>query len=613
MWWLRPANVSRWVGVQVLLLLVVMLVVPSSAAASDPSRDGRIAFKGDAGISLMDSDGSNLKNVTMNSRDNYPLWSPDGTRLAFISDRDEQPGASGVDIYIVDVSSGQIDRVTWDATGGPPSSWSPNGESIVYVSNSDGNIYRVGVADGASTRIATRDDAVSNPETSFESPTFSPDGSRIAYVERSLAWVPTGGWPPRPIALYTGAIFVTNLDGSSSTRITNTPAPTGSLTNWVDNDEFPVWSPDGTRLAFSSDRGSDNFTDLFVINADGTGRRQLTDGTEKVLFPAWSPDGAKIAWSGDEFSYVADVDGTNKITLGDISTGEPSWSSDGMHIALEKVFGVATVHRDGSNFTVLEPDGLLSYSVERGPYWQPVFPPVGIVDSGTGVWRLRDWGGKVAEFYYGNPGDVPFVGDWDCDGVETPGLYRQSDGYAYLRNTNTQGIADIKFYFGNPGDIPLAGDFNGDGCDTLALYRPSEQVFYIVNTLGSNNGGLGAADYSFVFGNPGDKPVVGDWDGDGIDEVGLHRESVGMFYWRNTLTTGIADGSILFGDAGDRFVSGDWGRGPVDGVDTPAVYRPSDTTFYFRYTLTQGVADTQFTWTGAGAGWIPIAGNFDLK
>ena len=235
-------------------------------------------------------------------------------------------------------------------------------------------------------------------------------------------------------------------------------------------------------------------------------------------------------------------------------------------------------------------------------------PTVGLVDPATGEWYLRHRHGAVTSFYYGNPGDVPFTGDWDCDGVDTPGLFRQSDAFAYLRNSNTQGIADIRFFFGNPSDIPLAGDFDGDGCDTLSIYRPSEARFYIINKLGENEGGLGAAEYSFLFGNPGDKPVVGDWDGDGIDEIGLHRETSGFFYYRNTLTTGIADGQFYFGDPGDRFVAGDWGV--VDGVETPAMYRPSNTTFYFRHTLTQGNADAQFIWPGAGAAWLPVAGVF---
>ena len=232
---------------------------------------------------------------------------------------------------------------------------------------------------------------------------------------------------------------------------------------------------------------------------------------------------------------------------------------------------------------------------------------VGLVDSASGEWHLRHDATDVTSFYFGNPGDVPFLADWDCDGVATPGLFRQSDAFAYLRNSNSQGIADIRFFFGNPSDIPLAGDFNGDGCDTLSIYRPENQTFYIMNELGENEGGLGAAEYSFVFGNPGDNPVVGDWDGDGIDEIGLHRETTGFFYYRDTLTTGVADGEMFFGDPGDRFIAGDWGI--VDGKETPGVFRPSNSTFYFRHTLDQGVADHQFEWTGAGA-WPPIAGPF---
>ena len=101
-------------------------------------------------------------------------------------------------------------------------------------------------------------------------------------------------------------------------------------------------------------------------------------------------------------------------------------------------------------------------------------PTVGLVDPATGEWHLLHRHGAVTSFYYGNPGDVAFIGDWDCDGIDTPGLFRTSDAFAYLRNSNSQGIADVRFFFGNPSDIPLAGDFNGDGCDTLSIYRPSE-------------------------------------------------------------------------------------------------------------------------------------------
>jgi hypothetical protein len=121
---------------------------------------------------------------------------------------------------------------------------------------------------------------------------------------------------------------------------------------------------------------------------------------------------------------------------------------------------------------------------------------------------------------------------------------------------------------------------------------------------------LGAADYSFLFGNPGDKPFVGDFNGDGIDTMGLHRESTGFVYYRNTLTTGIADNQFFFGNPGDRFVAGDWN---ADGVESPAVFRPGNHTFYFRFTNTQGVADAQYVWvpfTGGESAWLPVAGDF---
>ena len=233
---------------------------------------------------------------------------------------------------------------------------------------------------------------------------------------------------------------------------------------------------------------------------------------------------------------------------------------------------------------------------------------VGLVDPSQGRWYLRNEAGEVTSFFFGNPGDFPFVGDWNCDGVDTPGLYRQSDGFAYLRNTNSQGVADISFFFGNPGDIPIAGDFDGDGCDTLSIYRPSLGRVFIINQLGADGGNLGNAELDYYFGNPGDKPFVGDFDGDGVDTLGLHRESTGLVYFRNSHTQGVADKQFFFGNPRDRLVAGDWGI--VDGMDTPAVFRYSNTTLYFRHTNTQGNADSQFVW-GCG-GWLPVEGSFGL-
>ena len=234
---------------------------------------------------------------------------------------------------------------------------------------------------------------------------------------------------------------------------------------------------------------------------------------------------------------------------------------------------------------------------------------IGIVDTATGEWYLRDpANGATTRFFYGNPGDLPFVGDWDGDGDETPGLYRQSDGFVYLRNSNSQGVADIRFFFGNPGDIPLAGDFDGDGDDTVSIYRPSEGRVFIINALGANDGGLGAADFSYFFGNPGDKPYVGDFDDDGIDEVGLHRESTGLVYFRFTHTQGVADSQFIFGDPGDKMVAAEWANRGAPGPETVGLFRPSNCTSYLRYTNTQGVADETLTY-GLRTG-LPVAGNF---
>jgi Right handed beta helix region len=230
---------------------------------------------------------------------------------------------------------------------------------------------------------------------------------------------------------------------------------------------------------------------------------------------------------------------------------------------------------------------------------------VGVVDTASGEWRLRGPAGDTTYFYYGSPGDIPFVGDWNCNGTETPGLYRQSDGFVYLRNSNSQGVADIRFFFGSPGDIPLAGDFDGDGCDTVSIYRPTEGRAFIINELGANQGGLGAADFAYYFGDPGDKPFVGDFDNDGIDELGLHRESTGLVYFRLTHTQGVADSSFIFGDPGDRIVAGTWTGA---GADTVGLLRQSNCTIYLRNSNSQGVADATFVY-GMPSG-LPVAGEF---
>ncbi len=187
---------------------------------------------------------------------------------------------------------------------------------------------------------------------------------------------------------------------------------------------------------------------------------------------------------------------------------------------------------------------------------------VGMFDPNTGIWTLTLPNGESSAFYYGNPGDVPMMGDWDCQGGATVGMYRPSNGFVYVRNTNDFGVADYDFFYGNPGDVPVAGDWDGDGCTTLAIHRGGS--LYVSNRLAT-----GFADFVFAFGQPGHIPFSADFNGDGKDSIGFFDPSTARVYWRDTLTAGQPTVSTFLGIPGDQLVAGDWGQG----FDTNAVVR----------------------------------------
>jgi len=234
---------------------------------------------------------------------------------------------------------------------------------------------------------------------------------------------------------------------------------------------------------------------------------------------------------------------------------------------------------------------------------------VGLVNPGTGRWDLRAADGTVTTLFFGIPGDFPILGDWDGDGIETVGMYRQSNGLVYLLNSNITGPGELEFTLGNPGDIPLAGDFNGDGYDTISVYRPSEGRVYIANAL-APDGGVLVADDNYFFGNPGDKPFVGDFNNDETETVGLYRDTTGLVYFTDVVTPGVVaptDNEFFYGLSSDRLVSGDW---TGDGTYTMAIFRPSDNAFYLRYTNTLGVANEVFDF--GNPTWLPVAGEMGL-
>lgn len=229
---------------------------------------------------------------------------------------------------------------------------------------------------------------------------------------------------------------------------------------------------------------------------------------------------------------------------------------------------------------------------------------VGLFDPTTGRWHLQYPDGRLSSFYFGNPSDTPLLGDWDCDGIDTVALYRQSTGLVYLRNTNDFGVAESQFFFGIPGDVPIAGDWDGDGCDTLGIFRDGR--FFLNNQLDTS-----FADINFYFGTPGDSPVAGDFNGDGKDSVGVQRAVDNFTYVTEDLSGLPKDGGVAqtdgaFWRAGfdSQVVIGDW---DADGDDTLGVFKPRQTRFVLTNENADLVGGEQFVF--GDSDWLPVAGN----
>ena len=128
------------------------------------------------------------------------------------------------------------------------------------------------------------------------------------------------------------AIFVMAADGGGERRLTE---PDGDPTD--ENATFfqiePAWSADGARIAFAS--GRSGTSDIYVMNADGTGTTQLTDTTDNDTHPTWSPDGSTIAFARAGDIYTMDADGSNARRISDINAEEsdPAWAPGGELIA----------------------------------------------------------------------------------------------------------------------------------------------------------------------------------------------------------------------------------------------------------------------------------------
>jgi Tol biopolymer transport system component len=226
-------------------------------------------------IYVMNADGTGLRRLTRNAvPDGTPAWLPDGRRIGFVRSIPRRNGGSSRDaIYVINADGSDERRLTLlprDAgvPGGAPGgdlTWSPDGEKVAFVALANAGSPDIFVMNADGSRLRN----VTNTVTTSFDVTWSPDGQRIAYLEGR-----TDGAP----------LTVANADGTGKQRLT------GPL--MVDLGS-PSWSPDGRTLAFTGGSGGAGAV-IYTVHADGSGLRKLTHGPGWSLFPQWSPDGRRI-------------------------------------------------------------------------------------------------------------------------------------------------------------------------------------------------------------------------------------------------------------------------------------------------------------------------------
>jgi len=288
-----------------LVPLLVACAIPAGASPADgppvtrltdivnsyphPSPDGtRVVYQSDCTgtpqIWVMDADGTNRRRLTDLPRGaETPKWSPDGTLILFAA----YLGEDDNDVFVMAPDGSDVRQLT-DGPGydGHPS-WSADGERIIF--NSDRTTPDPAAPwnrrwheifsmrpDGGDLRQHTHLRAICTY------PTFSPDGTRIAY--RKVTDAPAMTWD-LTLGTRNSEIFVADADGGNETNLTASAAFDG----------WPAWCPDGSLIAFASNRaGPANVGQIYVVAPDGTGLRQVTFGPWGHAQPAWSADGRRL-------------------------------------------------------------------------------------------------------------------------------------------------------------------------------------------------------------------------------------------------------------------------------------------------------------------------------
>ncbi len=298
--------------------------------------NGRIVYECALDICVVNEDGTGLVNLT-NSPTDFdvdPVWSPDGSRIAFSSSQAVPTNQDGnIEVFVMDADGSDVVQQTFTTTGlgefvnSYEPTWNPNGSEIAFEgwrTTAFPQIIKIPV-DGSGAETVLTDPA--DFASKFQ-PDWSPDGTKIVFT-----------W-----ALGQQDVHVINADGTGQTNLT---------ADTIGSDQRdPVWSPEGDRFAFTDTRFwniPDFNTEIFVRNADGTGEIQVTDHPSIDEEPTWSPDGAEIAFSsarggsydiwsttvpaaeplaGDGAQLLADEPAT-QITSGSGDDHAPSWFGSG--------------------------------------------------------------------------------------------------------------------------------------------------------------------------------------------------------------------------------------------------------------------------------------------
>ena len=256
---------------------------PVQDAYPHVSRDGVIVFQsnrlGGWKLFVARPDGSELRQLTSGpGEDVTPIWSPDGTQVVFASDR-----GGNEDVWIVRADGTGLRNLTNHPASDSHPGWSPDGRLMVFCSTrGDGendDIYIINV-DGSGLQRLT-----DNGIDWDTFPSFSPDGRTILF--RRLLWARTSEG-----TLGNSEVMVMNTDGTSAVNLTRHP--------WFDG--WPNWSPDGRRIAFSSNR-SDAYQ-IYVMNADGSALTRVVDSPYTDVRPQWLPDGRGLIFNREHDARI---------------------------------------------------------------------------------------------------------------------------------------------------------------------------------------------------------------------------------------------------------------------------------------------------------------------